>query len=255
MGCALPAAFSRHFQESPHAWTRASSRLNRPSILLQHQQHCVFCFTPSLFWFFSYLTLSVAVVAVVVCLPLQWRGLPRRFSCQSLLAIDQCNEHGPGVPSGCSSRSSCGCAWHRRVRLRSFFPLGPHAHCTGMRPRVCKLRRSILPVYVRVAYRNDENEGTDRQKLSLSGIQDELLAGVRAAVSLDTPVVLVLIHGGAVAMEYALADAVVDAFSPGIEGGEAIACALFGEAGCNRWGRLPVTIYPTTFEKNDMANM
>ena len=37
-----------------------------------------------------------------------------------------------------------------------------------------------------------------------------------------------------------------------------MACALFGEAGCNRWGRLPVTVLPETFAGNagnDMANM
>ena len=51
------------------------------------------------------------------------------------------------------------------------------------------------------------------------------------------------------------ADAVVEAFLPGIEGSEALACALYGERGCNKWGRLPVTVYPETFVKNDMANM
>jgi hypothetical protein len=45
------------------------------------------------------------------------------------------------------------------------------------------------------------------------------------------------------------------AFFPGIEGAEAIACALYGEAGCNKWGRLPVTVFPETFVKNDMADM
>jgi beta-glucosidase len=47
----------------------------------------------------------------------------------------------------------------------------------------------------------------------------------------------------------------VESFYAGIEGGEAIACALYGEHGCNRWGKLPVTVFPATFAKNDMANM
>eukprot|EP00750_Incisomonas_marina_P016332 INCI19095.30.p2 GENE.INCI19095.30~~INCI19095.30.p2 ORF type:complete len:431 (+),score=75.69 INCI19095.30:1469-2761(+) len=137
----------------------------------------------------------------------------------------------------------------------------PASHClqstntSNMAPAFRAAAEADQIVVVLGTDENDENEGTDRQRLSLSGIQEKLLAGVRAAASLDTPVVLVLIHGGAIAVNYTLADAAVDAFSPGIEGGEAIACALFGEPGCNRWGRLPVTIYPTTFEKNDMANM
>ena len=29
----------------------------------------------------------------------------------------------------------------------------------------------------------------------------------------------------------------------------------YGEAGCNLWGRLPVTVFPETFARNDMANL
>ena len=99
-----------------------------------------------------------------------------------------------------------------------------------------------------------EQEGNDRQTLSLPGAQPALLAAIRKAAP-TTPLTVVLLNGGAVAMDYESADAVVEAFFPGIEGGEAIACALYGETGCNRWGRLPVTVYPESFVQNDMANM
>jgi len=48
--------------------------------------------------------------------------------------------------------------------------------------------------------------------------------------------------------------AVVEAWYPGIEGGRALADALFGKV--NRWGKLPVTIYSSTFsEQVDMLEM
>eukprot|EP00041_Stephanoeca_diplocostata_P002461 m.26785 g.26785 ORF g.26785 m.26785 type:complete len:826 (+) comp13381_c0_seq2:48-2525(+) len=99
-----------------------------------------------------------------------------------------------------------------------------------------------------------ETEGTDRQDLTLHGVQNELIEAVRKAAP-STPLVVVVMNGGAVAMDYFQADAVVESFYAGIEGADAIACSLYGEAGCNRWGKLPMTIYPETFVKNDMANM
>lgn len=78
-----------------------------------------------------------------------------------------------------------------------------------------------------------EQEGTDRQSLGLPGAQPALLTAVRKAAP-TTPLTVVLLNGGAIAMDYGSADAVVEAFFPGVEGGEAIACALYGEPGCNR---------------------
>jgi beta-glucosidase len=106
-----------------------------------------------------------------------------------------------------------------------------------------------------------ETEGTDRQQLSLPGAQQPLLEAVRKAVP-GKPITVVLLNGGAVSMDslaapatHPVADALVEAFFPGVEGGEALACALYGDGGCNRWGRLPVTVFPSSFAKNDMANM
>lgn len=75
-----------------------------------------------------------------------------------------------------------------------------------------------------------ETEGTDRQTLTLPGAQAELLAAVRAAVP-TTPLTVVFLNGGAIAFDTKNADAAVEAFFPGVEGGEALACALYGETG------------------------
>ena len=42
----------------------------------------------------------------------------------------------------------------------------------------------------------------------------------------------------------------MEAWYPGVEGGVAIAGALFGQKGYNRFGKLPVTVYDSTFSSN-----
>jgi len=39
----------------------------------------------------------------------------------------------------------------------------------------------------------------------------------------------------------------VEAWNPGVRGAPALAKSLFGEPGYNRWGKLPVTVYDSTF--------
>ena len=89
-----------------------------------------------------------------------------------------------------------------------------------------------------------EHEGIDRSRMGLPGVQAALARQVLAAAkALAKRVVVVFVHGGAVAIDEVLdaADAVVDAFFPGHRGAEALAGALFG--GSNSWGRLPISIY------------
>jgi hypothetical protein len=70
---------------------------------------------------------------------------------------------------------------------------------------------------------------------------------------LGKPTVIVLLNGGALALDALLQEvdaagarvAIVEAFYPGPRGGEAIAQGLFGLH--NRWGRLPYTVYPASF--------
>ena len=82
--------------------------------------------------------------------------------------------------------------------------------------------------------------GGDRTSLDLPDAQDELLKAVAAT---GKPVVLVLMNGGALAVNWAQGNvpAIVEAWYPGEEGGTALADVLFGDY--NPAGRLPVTFY------------
>lgn len=85
----------------------------------------------------------------------------------------------------------------------------------------------------------------DKPNLELPGRQEALL---RLLVESGKPVVLVLISGSALAINYAdeHVPAILQAFYPGAEGGTAIARALFGDV--NPQGKLPVTFYRTDEE-------
>lgn len=78
----------------------------------------------------------------------------------------------------------------------------------------------------------------DRIRIDLPAIQQELLEAVCAT---GKPVVLVLMSGSALAVNWAQENvpAIVQAWYPGEEGGNAIADVLFGDF--NPCGRLPVT--------------
>jgi len=80
----------------------------------------------------------------------------------------------------------------------------------------------------------------DRVDLGLPGAQAALLRALHAT---GTPLVVVLINGSALAVNWAAehAPAIVEAWYPGEEGGTAIAEVLFGDF--NPGGRLPVTFY------------
>jgi beta-glucosidase len=85
-----------------------------------------------------------------------------------------------------------------------------------------------------------ERSQGDRTHIDLPGVQEDLLKAVHAT---GTPVVVVLINGSAVAVNWAAAHvpAIVEAWYPGQAGGTAIADVLFGDY--NPSGRLPVTFY------------
>lgn len=85
----------------------------------------------------------------------------------------------------------------------------------------------------------ESGEGFDRSTLDLMGRQMELL---RAVVKTGTPVVVVLIKGRPLTINWAAENvaAIVDAWYPGQEGGNAIADVLFGDY--NPAGRLPISV-------------
>ena len=83
-------------------------------------------------------------------------------------------------------------------------------------------------------------KGGDRTSIDLPKAEEDLLKAVAAA---GKPVVLVLTNGSALAVNWANehANAILDAFYPGEEGGTAVAETLSGKN--NPAGRLPVTFY------------
>ncbi|KAH3758310.1 glycoside hydrolase family 3 protein [Pelomyxa schiedti] len=89
-----------------------------------------------------------------------------------------------------------------------------------------------------------EDEGHDRLDISLPGQQLPL---IQAVFGTGTPTVVVLIHGGQLAVEWLIENvpAIVDAFYPGELGGDAIASVLFGDVSPS--GRLPYTVYDADF--------
>ncbi len=85
----------------------------------------------------------------------------------------------------------------------------------------------------------------DKPNLNLPGHQEALL---RVAVESGKPVVLVLLSGSALAINYA-ADhipAILQGWYPGAQGGNAIARILFGEVSPE--GKLPITFYHSAEE-------
>lgn len=85
-----------------------------------------------------------------------------------------------------------------------------------------------------------ERSKGDRGGLDLPVVQEQLLEAIHAT---GTPIILVLINGSAVAVNWAdeHVPAILEAWYPGQAGGAAIAEALFGLT--NPGGRLPVTFY------------
>lgn len=81
-------------------------------------------------------------------------------------------------------------------------------------------------------------EAASRGSLDLPGRQEELL---KAVVALGKPVVLVLLNGRPLSINWAAehVPAILEAWEPGTEGGYAVADILFGDA--NPGGKLPVT--------------
>src|SRR5271157_1616401 len=99
-------------------------------------------------------------------------------------------------------------------------------------------------------------KGGDRTSIDLPKPEEDLLEAVAAS---GKPVILVLTNGSALAVNWANehANAILDAWYPGEEGGTAVAETLSGKN--NPAGRLPVTFYSgvdqlPNFEDYGMAN-
>lgn len=101
----------------------------------------------------------------------------------------------------------------------------------------------IIAVMGENSLRFDKNktsaENVDRPTLDLVGNQIELLKTIKASGS---KLVVVLVNGGPIASEWLTenADAILEAWEPGMFGGQAIAETLVGEI--NPGGKLPITV-------------
>jgi beta-glucosidase len=109
---------------------------------------------------------------------------------------------------------------------------------TAFQTAVDTAQRADLIVMVLGEQANMAGEAASRASLDLPGRQDELL---RAVAALGKPVVLVLLNGRPLSINWAAENvpAILEAWEPGTEGGHAVADILFGDA--NPGGKLPVT--------------
>lgn len=106
-----------------------------------------------------------------------------------------------------------------------------------------------------ISTQSDRRSQGDRTDIAMPGVQEDLLKAVYAT---GTPMVLVLVNGSAIAVNWADENvpAILEAWYPGQAGGTAIADVLFGDH--NPAGRLPVTFYKSVdqlpaFEDYNMA--
>jgi beta-glucosidase len=100
------------------------------------------------------------------------------------------------------------------------------------------VKKSDVSVLVLGETQDMNGERASRSTLTLPGKQEELL---EAAVATGKPIVLVLLNGRPLNITWASqhVPAILDAWYPGTEGGDAVANLLMGDA--NPGGKLPVT--------------
>jgi beta-glucosidase len=98
-------------------------------------------------------------------------------------------------------------------------------------------RRAELVIMVLGENAEMAGEAASRSSLDLPGRQEELL---KAVVALGKPVVLILLNGRPLSIVWAAehVPAILEAWEPGSEGGNAVADILFGDT--NPGGKLPV---------------
>lgn len=152
------------------------------------------------------------------------------FSCFSTIATAFTNANGPEntvVSEG--------------VDLASF-------NTTGIAAAIAAAKSAEQVILFIGIGNTQEHEGIDRQNISLPGYQEMFTNQVLAVCKQNNiPAAVVLINGGVLGIDSIVpaADAIVEAFYPSVRGADALAMTLFGEQ--NRWGKLPVTMYPENY--------
>jgi beta-glucosidase len=97
----------------------------------------------------------------------------------------------------------------------------------------------------------DGFKGGDRTRIDLPDVQQQLIKDIHA---LGKPVVLVLLNGSALAINWEKENipAIIEAWYPGQAAGQAIADIIFGDF--NPAGRLPVTFYKSVNDLPDFSD-
>jgi beta-glucosidase len=121
---------------------------------------------------------------------------------------------------------------------------GPHGNLTEAVLAARRAEVTVLVLGLSPLLEGEEGDAKespaagDKLDLELPGLQQQLL---EAVVAVGKPVVVVLVSGSALAVNFAeqRAAAIVQAFYPGEEGGTALAEVLFGDV--SPAGRLPIT--------------
>lgn len=129
--------------------------------------------------------------------------------------------------------------WHRSSPLAAIRELAARAHVTfDAGTDTASAARTAKAAEVAVVFANQfTHEGNDVPSLALPDNQDQLVEAVAAA---NPHTIVVLETGGPVTMPWTnRVSAILEAWYPGIRGGEAIADLLFGKA--NPSGKLAVT--------------
>ena len=114
----------------------------------------------------------------------------------------------------------------------------------GVTAAVALARASGLVIFVAGLGSEIEVEGTDRTSLELPVAQAELLANVSAAVGANR-IVLLLVSGGPVDVDPALASTILWTGYPGEEAGHALMDVIMGRIAPS--GRMPLTVYTNAY--------
>ena len=92
---------------------------------------------------------------------------------------------------------------------------------------------------------SQERESLDRKSMALPAAQLSFAERVLAA---GKHVILIVVNGGSLSIDTLVsADVIIEAFYPNSAGAQVIGPAIFGVT--NRWGRLPYTIYPSSYQE------
>ena len=127
--------------------------------------------------------------------------------------------------------------------LSEIIPVEPRPEDIAMMDEAVKLvESSDVAVVVLGGGQRTCGENKSRTSLELPGFQNELLKAVKSA---GKPVIVVLINGRPLSVNYAdaVADAIIEAWYPGAHGGQAVAEVICGDY--NPGGKLTVT-FPKT---------